>query len=523
MQMATVNIRALWGGALDSDSDSESDASILGELKDDAVYEDDSDYEFDRLPQKSEMNPAKLNMEHDLVSIGSSSDDEFHVPTTKDYRRTRDFEMSDAVSYDSDSSYEVLTEKKTLPKMAGLRGDEFENYIGTEEYNGEDQETGMNDAEVDLLDIGEDQANEGDDEFKDLGKQIKDLDKKGKTDHRETVKEALARASGGTYVPTLEERAERDLAELRTLPKGEPRGDPKTKSEESLKLGRLVALFKGSQSRKNLASAVQMLRAKAGEGLPPITAERKALLEKLAGKWRRASDKALLINTLHTLRTEASGRQYVRAFPVDDDEGDDYGDEEDAELDANVLALRKELTEEDPSGEPSAELLAIEKELGAELVTKEVEREVLRQKRRGYATKKDTIRLILLNADTSDLKSARRDLEKSDKQSVEIARRLLIANSLQTGKPIKYGNESGELSSREIDAEVKHALAGLKADSPEGKPTALMKRYLKAYDGVDFPKGTPASAIKQYFRQHIEESLRGKAVAPAKPLGSTYL
>jgi hypothetical protein len=192
--MATINIRALWGGALDSDSDSESDASILGELKDDAVYEDESDYEFDRLPQKSEMNPAKLNMEHDLVSIGSSSDEEFHLPTAKDYRRTRDFDESDAVSYDSDSSYEVLTEKKSLPKMAGLRGDEFENYIGTDEYGGGEQETGMNDAEVDLLDTKIEGSGSEAEALRNLGRELKGLPKK---DYKETVQEALDRAMAG--------------------------------------------------------------------------------------------------------------------------------------------------------------------------------------------------------------------------------------------------------------------------------------------------------------------------------------
>ena len=198
--MATINIRALWGGALDSDSDSESDASILGELKDDAVYEEDSDYEFDRLPQKSEMNPAKLNMEHDLVSIGSSSDDEFHVPTAKDYRRTRDFEMSDAVSYDSDSSYEVLAEKKSFPKMAGLRGDEFENYIATEDCEGREEEVNMNDTEVDLLDVGqkENMGIEGSgpevDRLRNLARELKGLPKK---DYKETVQEALDRAMEG--------------------------------------------------------------------------------------------------------------------------------------------------------------------------------------------------------------------------------------------------------------------------------------------------------------------------------------
>jgi hypothetical protein len=200
--MATINIRALWGGALDSDSDSESDASILGELKDDAVYEDDSDYDFDRLPQKSEMNPAKLNMEHDLVSIGSSSDDEFHVPTAKDYRRTRDFDMTDAVSYDSDSSYEVLAEKKSLPKMAGLRGDEFENYIGTDEYDGEDQETGMNDADVDLVEVEEYAGDEQTDKLSKLREELKGLaGVKGKGGQlakaKETVQEALDRAMAG--------------------------------------------------------------------------------------------------------------------------------------------------------------------------------------------------------------------------------------------------------------------------------------------------------------------------------------
>lgn len=200
--MATVNIRALWGGALDSDSDSESDASILGELKDDAVYEDDSDYDFDRLPQKSEMNPARLNMEYDLVSIGSSSDDEFHVPTAKDYRRTRDFDESDEVSYDSDSSYEVLTEKKTLPKMAGLRGDEFENYIATDEYDGTEQDIGMNDADADLLEIeGEGPEAEGlkklEKELKSLPKTDKKASKLPKEDYKATVEEALERAMAG--------------------------------------------------------------------------------------------------------------------------------------------------------------------------------------------------------------------------------------------------------------------------------------------------------------------------------------
>ena len=516
--MATVNIRALWGGALDSDSDSESDASILGELKDDAVYEDDSDYDFDRLPQKSEMNPAKLNMEDDLVSIGSSSDDEFHVPNAKDYRRTRDFDMTDAVSYDSDSSYEVLAEKKSFPKMAGLRGDEFENYIGTDEYDGKEQDTGMNDADVDLIDMGEVEV-EGDDEamtgLRTLGRELKNLDKK-KPDHKETVREALARASGGTYVPTLEEKAERDLAELRGLSKGE-RAEPKTKSDESLKLGRLVALFKGAQTRKNLASAVKLLRENASAGLPPITAERKAELTRLAGKWSRASDKALLINTLRTLQTEAQGRRFIRAFPVDD-EGDDFGDEEDAELEADTLALRKELAEEDPTGEPIARMIEVEQEHSESLRTKEVEREVLRQKRRGYATKKDTIKLILLNVDADVREQVKRDLEKADKQSVEIARRLLIAGSIADKTPIKYGGQTGEISSREVDAEVKHALAGLKAETPAGKPTALMKKYLKAYDGVDFKKGTPASEIKAVFRKYIEESLKtGKPVASEEP------
>lgn len=521
--MATVNIRALWGGALDSDSDSESDASILGELKDDAVYEEESDYEFDRLPQKSEMNPAKLNMEHDLVSIGSSSDDEFHVPTTKDYRRTRDFEMSDAVSYDSDSSYEVLAEKKSLPKMAGLRGDEFENYIGTDEYNGEEQELGMDEEEVDLIDIGRDEP-EGDDKFNELGRQLQNFDKK-KGDHKESIREALARASGGTYVPTLEDKVERDLAELRGLPKGE-RSEPKTKSEESLKLGRLVALFKGAQTRKNLASAVKLLRAKAGEGLPPITAERKALLERLAGKWKRATDKALLTNALRDMRGEAQGRQYIRAFDNEEDEGEgeDFGDEEDEELEAETRALRKELAEEDPSGEEIPELEAVKRELGSQLFTKEIEREIIRQKRRGYATKKETIRLIVMNSDAEDLASVKRQLEKADKQSVETARRLIIANAIRNGISIKYGDQRGEITSREIDAEVKHALAGLKSDNPSGKPTALIKRYLKAYEGVEFEKGTPAIHIKNYFREHIEKSLKkGQSVNLGEPSKSTYL
>jgi hypothetical protein len=198
--MATLNIRALWGGALESDSDSESDASILGELKDAAVYEDDSDYDFDRLPQKSEMNPARLNMEDDLVSIGSSSDDDFHVPDAKDYRRTRDFDESDAVSYDSDSSYEVLTEKKSLPKMAGLQGDEFENYIATEDYEGNEEEVNMNDTDVDLLDIGqkENMGVEGTgpeaERLRNLARELKGLPKKN---HKETVQEALDRAMAG--------------------------------------------------------------------------------------------------------------------------------------------------------------------------------------------------------------------------------------------------------------------------------------------------------------------------------------
>jgi hypothetical protein len=235
--MATINIRALWGGALDSDSDSESDASILGELKDDAVYEDDSDYDFDRLPQKSEMNPAKLNMEHDLVSIGSSSDDEFHVPTAKDYRRTRDFDMTDAVSYDSDSSYEVLAEKKSFPKMAGLRGDEFENYIATEDYEGREEEVNMNDTEVDLIDVGQtDIGVEGigpeAERLRNLGRELKGLPKKN---YKETVEEALDRAMAGVSGVVEGRRTKEKLRSAVGKLRGNARASKIAKVEEQLR------------------------------------------------------------------------------------------------------------------------------------------------------------------------------------------------------------------------------------------------------------------------------------------------
>jgi hypothetical protein len=199
--MASVNIRALWGGAMDSGSDSESDASILGELKDDAVYEDDSDYDFDRLPQKSEMNPARLNMEEDMVSIGSSSDDEFHVPTAKDYRRTRDFEEDDAISYGSDSSYELLAEKKSLPKVAGLKGDEFEDYIATRDYEGNEEEN-MNDADVDLAEVEEYAGDEQTESLAKLRGELKGLSGIKASGQqlakaKETVEEALERAMAG--------------------------------------------------------------------------------------------------------------------------------------------------------------------------------------------------------------------------------------------------------------------------------------------------------------------------------------
>jgi len=238
--MATVNIRALWGGALDSDSDSESDASILGELKDDAVYEYDSDYDFDRLPQKSEMNPAKLNMEYDLVSIGSSSDDEFHVPTTQDYRRTRDFEESDAVSYDSDSSYEVLAEKKSFPKMAGLRGDEFENYIGTDEYDGTEQDIAMNDADADLVEIeGEGSESEGlkklAEELKSLPKTDKKTPKLPKEDYKATVEEALERAMAGISGAVEGRRTKEKLRKAVGKLRGNAKSSKKAREEEQLK------------------------------------------------------------------------------------------------------------------------------------------------------------------------------------------------------------------------------------------------------------------------------------------------
>jgi hypothetical protein len=247
--MATINIRALWGGALDSDSDSESDASILGELKDDAVYEDDSDYDFDRLPQKSEMNPAKLNMEHDLVSIGSSSDDEFHVPTAKDYRRTRDFDMTDAVSYDSDSSYEVLAEKKSFPKMAGLRGDEFENYIATDEYNGKEEEENinMNDADVDLIEFEyiEDEQNnfagdEQNDKLSKLREELKGLSGikvKGKelAKAKETVEEALDRAMAGVSGAVEGRRTKEKLRSAVGKLRGNARASKEAKAEAELR------------------------------------------------------------------------------------------------------------------------------------------------------------------------------------------------------------------------------------------------------------------------------------------------
>jgi hypothetical protein len=240
--MATINIRALWGGALDSDSDSESDASILGELKDDAVYEEDSDYDFDRLPQKSEMNPAKLNMEHDLVSIGSSSDDEFHVPTAKDYRRTRDFDMTDAVSYDSDSSYEVLAEKKSFPKMAGLRGDEFENYIATDEYNGKEEKENinMNDADVDLIEVEEYIEDEQNDKLLKLREELKGLSGikvKGKelAKAKNTVEEALDRAMAGVSGVVEGRRTKEKLRSAVGKLRGNARASKEAKAEAELR------------------------------------------------------------------------------------------------------------------------------------------------------------------------------------------------------------------------------------------------------------------------------------------------
>jgi hypothetical protein len=78
--------------------------------------------------------------------------------------------------------------------MAGLRGDEFENYIGTDEYGGGEQETGMNDAEVDLLDTKIEGSGSEAEALRNLGRELKGLPKK---DYKETVQEALDRAMAG--------------------------------------------------------------------------------------------------------------------------------------------------------------------------------------------------------------------------------------------------------------------------------------------------------------------------------------
>ena len=467
--MATINHRQLWEGAIDDDSDY-SDESDFGELKDDAVYTDEEDYEFDWL-KKEDMNPARLNMEKDLVSIGSSDDEDFHVNTAAGMGRNRGFVMDDEKSYDSDSSYEIAGGRGPVPTIAGLRKNEFEHYIPVQGESGRLAENEELD-DADLL--------EGAEEIL----------------HKEDVEKEFAKS--GARMGSV--KGEKVLGELKA--KGVGSEKYKNVVREALKRAQAKGNYKDIKSIESMNQAVVEKADKLKE------------IEKKVEKLREKGQKKAVVKAL---QEESQLRETIRE--LEEDDADD--------LDADEYAEQQEAEDQSVGeGVPHPKLEQVKQEHKAVLKAEPVESEILKQRLYGITTKPKIIEFLKLNG----TKMTDKNLQALNKESLDVERRLLVSRIGKEGGKIRYFSK-GEPDEASVERVAKYMKSAIMKEAKNhgekigGKDAHLT--FLRMQN-IRVPANAKVRDIKNLFHDAVRHLLSegeglGDPSAPPEPPARAFV
>jgi len=461
--MATINHRQLWEGAIDDDSDYSSD-SDFGELKDDAVYTDEEDYEFDWM-KKEDMNPNGLNMEKDLVSIGSSDDEDFHVNTAAGMGRGRGFVMDDEKSYDSDSSYEIAGGRGPVPTIAGLRKNEFEHYVPVQGESGRLAENEELD-DADLL--------EGAEEIL----------------HKEDVEKEFAKS--GARKGSV--KGEKVLEELKA--KGVGSEKYKNVVREALKRAQVKGNYK---------------EIKEIEGMNQAVVEKADKLKEIGKKVEKLREKGQKKAVVKALQEESQIRETLRE--LEEDDADD--------LDADEFAEQQKAEDQSvEKGVPHPKLEQVKQEQKALLKAEPVNNEMHKQRLYGITTKPKIIEFLKLNG----TKMTDKQLQKLNKESLDVERKLLVSNIGREGGKIRYFSkgEPDEASVERVAKQLKSSIMA-EAKSHEGKIGGKDAQLLfLGMQSVRVPPNAKVREIKKLFHDAVRHLLSeggdlGDPVAPPEP------